>query len=819
MINNSLGIKNLTDIENFNEAEVEIRIFIPFLNNSEHLNIDLTSIKPKKYLESREIDKVSGKNKGYFPDFSVWIKGLPVMICEAKAPSVDVRVGYREAQLYASILNTSYPKDINPAAFVIACNGLQICAGTWDAEPAVIADLADLEPGTSKSDELKGLLHEAELSRFAKSCSASLRRGRYTKPISSIGGQDALDEQLPYNTFGAELAPHLARLFTSNADTNDPLIYDRGYVTRVDTNSHGATLDALLKDRAPKRISKAVQEVGQNARTEKAISSQVSNFHARENVSGHLQLLIGGVGAGKSLFARRYKELLAPASIKQHIHWAFIDFNGYSGAIGDKYKWLYDKFRISFSEENDTDIDDLSNLRRYFSDKLQKNKAKYDIIRKQDELRAEETEITDLYLWRDDPEQLALGIFNYIVKTKREILFIVCDNVDRLKKDEQFEVFNLAIDLKSISKAFVLLQLRDSTYERHKSDPPLDTFKGGLIFHVTPPRFTQIIQKRIEILSELLIENTSDTLEYTLPNGYKVMYPNTNVGNYLQGIYHNIFQSRKLISSILEGVSGRDMRRALEMFRGLLISGHLPTDVITSSVYGGGEFRLTEYKLIKMIMRTEYRFHSSDNSFIKSIFEFSDNSERPNNFIVVDILGFLSSRRKVKGDIGSEGYFLVSTIANDFMPRGYAPEDVFHTCQKLLENGLIESDKYDNAELKMHDAIKINASGYIHYRVLPTRLEYIYGILANTQIFDKDVAENLRESIISERKFGDASMKSKLLSVERFYKYLEAQFNSLQCDHLDFGFTGSGAQRSLRLVSDTIDKSKDIASKQLKLDI
>lgn len=69
-----------------------------------------------------EIDK--GKNRHYyFPDYVVSLRGLPVMVVEAKAPNESLNVGYDEARLYALELNSEFSHGCNTCKYVVAANG------------------------------------------------------------------------------------------------------------------------------------------------------------------------------------------------------------------------------------------------------------------------------------------------------------------------------------------------------------------------------------------------------------------------------------------------------------------------------------------------------------------------------------------------------------------------------------------------------------------------------------------------------------------------------------------------------------------------
>src|SRR5712691_6502484 len=121
-----------------NESDVEQKIFYPLLTAPSLLAIPAESVKTKSYLAPTQIDKRAGRTRGYFPDYSIWIVGHPILVAEAKDPSVDAEVGFREARTYASELNARYQSGYNPCKFVLACNGLALLAGVWDQQAPVL---------------------------------------------------------------------------------------------------------------------------------------------------------------------------------------------------------------------------------------------------------------------------------------------------------------------------------------------------------------------------------------------------------------------------------------------------------------------------------------------------------------------------------------------------------------------------------------------------------------------------------------------------------------------------------------------------------
>ena len=195
-----------------------------------------------------QIEKGAGKSKGHYPDYTVWEKSFPLMIVEAKGPDVAVEIGYKEGCGYAQIVNQRYRTGVNPARFVIACNGRRILFGYWDAAPVFDEVVEDLVVGSQALERLRSLCGQAVIATHAAECLRSVASARATRPFNLAGGQALLNSKRPLNTFASDLSPILRRYFSSAADNRDPEIYGRAYVATAETTEYDKVLEALLKD-------------------------------------------------------------------------------------------------------------------------------------------------------------------------------------------------------------------------------------------------------------------------------------------------------------------------------------------------------------------------------------------------------------------------------------------------------------------------------------------------------------------------------------------------------------------------------------------
>ena len=205
------------------------------------------------------------------------------------------------------------------------------------------------------------------------------------------------------------------------------------------------------------------------------------------------------------------------------------------------------------------------------------------------------------------------------------------------------------------TRAFVIIQMRDETYERYKNQPPLDTYRTGVVFHISPPRFVDVVKRRLELSIEYLTSAEDHDRYYELETGLRIRYSNSDLQEFLKRLYNAIFDRRRNISRVLEAVAGKDVRKALEIIVAIITSGYLSTLAIASNTMGAGEVALKEHTILRILMRTNRRLFSNDSGFVQNIFAYDATSEKPDNFIVIEILFFLFSNRKISGSLTLRG--------------------------------------------------------------------------------------------------------------------------------------------------------------------
>jgi len=128
------------------------------------------------------------------------------------------------------------------------------------------------------------------------------------------------------------------------------------------------------------------------------------------------------------------------------------------------------------------------------------------------------------------------------------------------------------------------------------------------------------------------------------------------------------------------------------MFVSIITSGHLSEIAITSKVIGGSANAIKEHNVLKILMRTDYRFASDHSGVITNIFLFDRDWQKPDNFLLIETLYFLVMNRKRTGQIGLEGYWTCRHLAEALERFGYIPVDTLLALNYLLRRQLITAD-------------------------------------------------------------------------------------------------------------------------------
>jgi len=759
--------------ENAPESAVEQKYIYPLLSGREYLEIRPSLIHPQAKIDGIFIGKGSEK-KRYAPDHLVYASGYPVLVCEAKKPSVDVRVGFREAQLYAHQINSRYPADINPLKHVMATNGRDIVVGSWNSDQLQFsASCGDITPESQSIKELRSLVGSDALQTYAANFIKQLMPDGWELPSSKLGLNRVSMAKTGHNSLFPLLEPILRSYFDPRNKEYEDIIVEKAYVSTEERTKYEGTFESFLRERVIPTNDLRGLEINTTKHGMEKITDKLLELDKKD--FGYMQLIIGGVGSGKTTFIKRLFKFSLPQSVQQNIIHFRINFNQADNNLENASDWMCNQL-ISDVRQKFSSILDLSNedtLKKVFSNQISDRAGAYKFLRKSSEAEYYKRLGEDLLEWMDTPQVFAQALCQYLRRYLGKTVVVIFDNVDRRERAAQLAIFQTGHWFMNHTKTVCMMTVRDETYEIYRNQKPFDAFMKANNFYIKPPRFVDMVKKRLDLaLSDRKFDESKRT-SIELPGLGKIEFPESALGAFLVAIYYDLFNRRRNATIILEGLAGKNSREALEMFSALLTSAHFPVSEFTSSALSDGKGKIREHALIKSLMRTNYLFFTSNHGFVRNIFYTLTSQGSVNYSIKYEILSFLVQNRSSLGDVRLEGFFTVGHIRSQFSSTGYDDNIIRRAINELIQDELVVTDRYIVDEALDNDPIRVNAAGFIHLKILCKRLEYTASCALVTPVRGAKVAQAIADKwrIIDPR--NDISRDKKKSVGDYFLDYLK----------------------------------------------
>lgn len=756
------------------ESDVEQFFIYPLLVDNRYLAIPESYVRTKPSLAAHDIGKGTSR-KRYVPDYLVYSEGIPCLVIEAKNPEENLSSAYSECQLYALEINKKFPEGANPCQWVCATNGREIWVGSWDsAKPKISHTVEKIVVGGTELSQLQTLVGWDKLVRSSEKINRSILPQHWTFPSEHLGENRVTLAKAGHNSLYRDLEPLLRRYFDPKDREMEDEIIEKAYVNTEDRTKYERTFEDFLRTRViPFDEQHRASEIKTSRRTADGFTSALKNI--TESSKPFMQLIIGGVGSGKTTFIRRYFEHVIDADLSEKIVYCRLDLNIAPENLDGLEDWVSQRFIENFREKyiNIVDPDTSSGLNSIFSKEIKNNAGAYSYLKKSSPEKYNERLGTDLLGWMEDPKIFAKALARCLSGDRGYTVLIAFDNVDRRQRDSQLKIFQVGQWFMNETKSVCLMTLRDETFETYKDEKPLDAFLKTGNFYIRPPRFVDMVSKRLHLAISEIGELGNNTNSYDIAGIGTIKYPVTAVGQYLTSIYVDLFKKKRRITLVLEGLAGRNARKSLEMFVAALTSAHFDTRDFTQSILTMGSYSIQEAVLIRALMRTNYLYFMPAHGFIRNIYDFPIESEKPSHFLKSEILRFLIDNRKKRGDTRYEGYFTVQKIEDVMESKGFFRGDIVPTINSLVADELLITERLTLAKVTAETAIRVHPSGYIHLNILAERVEYVASCSLVTPVSDRELVTRIGERWQISDTRNDARSKNKRDAAIIFLGYLK----------------------------------------------
>lgn len=730
------------DLEN--ESDVEQKFLYGLLTEGLPIGMALpgSMIQTKANLRRFKIGK-GGETKLYYPDYVVVMYGMPLVVVEAKAPSESVEEGYRQARLYAHELNALFHTGLNPVRFIIASNGIELWYGYADqSEPISKPLLTDLGPYSNDIAGLQELISWGKLSVRAQDIAQSMRPDGLFKPRRLLGGSTFQNEEVGVNTFGATITTEISAIFNPTTSEERTFIAKHGYIPSRMRERYIDPIDRVIRAARPHSETDAflLEDTSRPAEI-------ISRLKSRASLEHKVLLIIGSVGSGKTTFIDYLQRVALPKDLIESTVWCRLDMNAAPVSSLEIYNWLRRELILACRDSlPDQDFDDLDTIKRIFAVDINRfNKGVGRLYADNQSLYCEKlAELIDGI--QKDLHLVAQGHVRYCCGDRGRLCVIVLDNCDKKTRDEQLLMFEAAQWLQKEFRALIILPMRDETYDNHRSHPPLDTALKDMVFRIEPPLFQNVLLSRVKLAMLELNKESTEKLCFSLPNGITVEYPKSDQAYYLTSIVKSLFEHDRFVRRMIVGLSGRNMRDAMEIFLEFCNSAHIGEDQIFKIRQSEGRHTLPLHQVATVLMRMNRRFYDSDHSYVKNIFSANREDARPSFFCRYMILRWLREKFSNAGTDGLKGYYHKGAIKQELISYGLSPDMLDREFNYLLASRCVIAEHLRLDSLVDEDLVRIGPAGFVHLDLVGN-VSYLASVAEDTFFSDRNQAERIATRI------------------------------------------------------------------------
>lgn len=725
-----------------NESDVEQKFLYQMITDTSPLGLGVNpkSIHTKKSIRSLSIDKGSSQ-KNYYPDYVIIVNQLPILVIEAKAPSIELNEGYREARMYSHQLNSLYLKDINPCLHVLCTNGKELWYGSYDAIEPEIKISINSDNGFHLSSEYECLIKKVNFAILCKESEKIIEKlegkPKYLKPSYQLGLNNSRRAQISDNSFGNSIALVYQGQF--NPETRE----EREDVAK------NAYVESKRREKHINNIEKIITQGDERHTGGRSLASENKDIIISAlkdvNYKNQIFLLIGSVGSGKSTFADylRYTRF----DKNENLFWINVNLNNCPPAENEIYDWLVEEITTvienAYSERN---FDSKDFIEKVFFSEISKFKTGPISLLDEESEIYKVRYVDELGRLNADKNKKLKAIIRYFFSQKNITPVLVLDNCDKRNKERQLLMFEIANWLKKEFVCNILLPIRDTTYDIFKNEPPLDTVIKDLVFRIDPPLLQKVIEKRLKYISFNNRKNYR-SLSYVVGNGATVNVKKEEIDIYLKSIVNSIFQD-KFFRSIILGLAGKNIRRGIEVILDFCKSGYLKEDLILKMRAKKEVEVIPSYLVSKILLKGDRLYYSDSHSKVKNLFHSNVEDKIPDPFARLAILLYLKDRYNIAGSSGVRGYHQVNEILNNLILLGHERNNLIKEMEGLLVNFCITSES-SLSNINENDYITISSSGFVHIDMLKN-INYLSAISEDTFYRDVQVTSSIASNMIGD---------------------------------------------------------------------
>ncbi|MBM7567932.1 P-loop NTPase fold protein [Paenibacillus sacheonensis] len=591
------------------------------------------------------------------------------------------------------------------------------------------------------------------------------------------------DTMIPGNDLSQQLRPMIDNYFSDIKDNKELL--NKLYCDTTSLSGYSTEIRKYLRDRVPFFGQSIVEELVTDKDSAGPTFKQDYMLQFQSNNEGHVFIIFGNYGAGKSIFLNRFYNSILDDNTRKFLIWLAMDFEHFTVGVDSVQNFMYDKIEslLNRGEYKDLKLTHWDTLISIYEEEIEEKKMGVwnPFLKNEEKLNEKISELLE------DKQKNKYAHIKMTIDYLRRIgkaVCIVLDNVDIHPTDVQELICNFGVSQAKSLKTLVIMTMRDETYWDLRTRHPLNAHNNNITtYQIIPPDMKSMIQKRIKLVREMYGQGGRINFDVYQPDKKNLKNIKVEPKDIFDAIENtiNFSKTEEMLSKLTSG----NMRNALEFFRTLVTSGHINLPKVVTSVATKDKPKLIyPDKVLRSLALSIYEVYSANRSLIANVYsKFNDGFY--SHFVLLRILDKLNELKdhKIKPDVGP-GYVPIEELFKYLHPI-VKDEKSLRTClSQMLPGYLIDSDigsrkPGDSNHAERITLVKITPGGEYYLNELCGQFEYLEVILPDIKFeiqtyFDK-VATLGRK--IGQTKPEDIVTKWKLRfeRVEVLLQYLKEQ--------------------------------------------
>ena len=483
-------------------------------------------------------------------------------------------------------------------------------------------------------------------------------------------------------------------------------------------------------------------------------------------------IVLGDVGVGKTIFLRNFIHVAAKAEMERAIT-LYVDFLREPALSSNLSNFVLARCEDQMHKDYGIDLQENKFIRDVYRGELARfSKGVYGDYKESNPSLYLDKEIQFLESKLADRAAHLRASLQQIVKSRRRQIVLFLDNIDQRTEDFQEQVYVIGHALAETWPIVAFICLRPDTYFKSRSTGSLAAYQPRA-FTITPPRIDTVIVKRLQYaLAKMSNEGRMDNFPAN------IAINSGSLSAFLKSLIWSL-QTNDSLVELIDNLSGRNVRSALDFVNTYIGSGHIDSKKIIDIQNESG-YTVSDFEFLRALIYGDHEHFDPESSQICNLFDISLPDGRE-HFLLILLLSFIE-----RSSDSGEGFATASSTFRYAQNLQFAPLQVHVAIERAVARGLIEvSPKF--APAQRWTAFRITSIGAYSLARLLKSFAYVDAMIVDTPIIDGVIRSAIRDA---------HTIHQRLNRFEVFLDYIDQQ--SKKVDWVLAGFAWAEAFEGLK---------------------